>query len=128
VVILPGRIVVQDADGASVHEVPRPSAYPDLPGVRKAVLHELDRPGLRFNVVEFDAGSTVPPHPSPTVNCWFVLHGEIASTVSGREPLMLRAGDCCLQVDVEHGWAVGPDGPAALLAVVVDLATPKGRP
>lgn len=116
-----GRLVVQDLSATRSIVLDDATDYPGLGGVRKLVLHTNDDPAIRFNLVEFAAGSEVPPHASPTANYWFVLSGEIDSVVPGREPVKLHQGDCCVQVGVDHGWQVAADRSARLLAVVIDL-------
>ena len=116
-----GRLVVQDTSATSSVRLGEATEYQGLPGVRKLALHTSHQPAIRLNVVEFAAGSEVPLHASPTVNYWFVLSGEIDSTVPGREPVTLYQGDCCVQIDIDHGWRVTANGSATLLAVIVDL-------
>jgi quercetin dioxygenase-like cupin family protein len=117
----PRRLILQDLAGTESRLLDAGEDYPGLPGVRKAVLHVHDAPAIRFNLVEFAAGSSVPPHPSPTANYWYVLAGVIDSVVPGREPVTLRPGDCCVQLGVDHGWHVRGSQTASLLAVIVDL-------
>jgi quercetin dioxygenase-like cupin family protein len=118
---LSGRLIVQDWHETCSSALAEPTDYPGLAGVRKLVLHASDDPIIRFNMVEFESGSEVPPHASPTANYWLVLSGEIDSVVPGREPVTLHQGDCCVQIGVDHGWRVTGGGVARLLAVVVDL-------
>lgn len=118
---VPRRLIVQDLAGTQCRPLDAGQDYPGLPGVRKAVLHTHTGPAIRCNVVEFDPGSQVPPHPSPTANYWYVLAGVIDSVVPGREPVTLRPGDCCVQIGVDHGWHVRGRQRARLLAVIVDL-------
>ena len=118
---LSGRLVVQDDVGTHSTVLEDGAGYPGLPGVSKTSIHVSADPAIRFNLVEFAAGSEVPPHASRTMNYWFVLAGSIESVVPGREPVTLERGDCCVQAGVDHGWRVRDDACAALLAVVVDM-------
>jgi quercetin dioxygenase-like cupin family protein len=116
---LSGRVVFQGAGPDREVRLPAATPYPGLPGVDKLAINETAAPSTRFNLVEFDGGSEVPPHASPTINYWLVLEGELFSTVPGHDDVLLRTGDCCVQDDVEHGWRVPIGGRARLLAVVV---------
>jgi quercetin dioxygenase-like cupin family protein len=123
---LTNRLVVQTEAESSDRVLAGPVADPEYPGVRRLSLHTLPRPFVRFSVVEFEGGSDAPVHYSATANYWIVVDGTVESIVPGQEPVTLREGDCCVQVDVHHGWRVSPNETAVLLAVVVDTqADPK---
>lgn len=66
-----------------------------------------------------DAGKDPMQHITTTVDCIYIVSGEIWAIVDTGETL-LRAGDVFVQRGTNHSWANRSDKPCVLLGVLID--------
>jgi quercetin dioxygenase-like cupin family protein len=75
--------------------------------------------GAMLNLIEFEPGSTVPPHSHPHEQLGIVLRGMQALVVDGTAHELGPLEGYVLPGDVEHSAYCGPEG-----ALVLDVFTP----
>ena len=65
---------------------------------------------LMLNLVELDAGASVPLHSHPHEQVGYVVSGEITMTIAGTDRTLGPGEAYTIPGGAEHGGAAGPDG------------------
>lgn len=75
--------------------------------------------GVMLNVIDFDAGATVPPHSHPHEQMGIVLRGMQALVIDGEAHELGPMEGYVIPGGVEHSAYCGPEG-----ALVIDVFAP----
>ena len=88
-------------------------------GEQAIALWECEKPRSLFVLNKFAAGTWTGFHKPPSINYMFVIEGELEYAVKKGGSVNLKAGDCLVAHEIDHGWRTPPDSHAIIGAVMV---------
>ncbi len=100
-------------------DVPNPQVADSTGDVAFGV--DLDAGESRWVCIQFGPGTDVERHVSATVDLGYVLEGEITLVLDDAE-VVLRAGDCLVQLGAHHAWRNDGAGACRILFHVVSTS------
>jgi quercetin dioxygenase-like cupin family protein len=100
--------------------------------IKRTPLQKTEYPdghAIHMMVVEFEPGALVARHTHPGVETSYVLEGELALTVEGKEPATVKAGQSfAVPANTPHEGKAGAVTTKVLVTYVVDKTKPIATP
>ena len=109
------RVVVTNVDDRVEFDEQEISSEED-----KITLWKSESPSSAFVLIKWPAGTWIDFHNPPAINYMYLIDGQVEYAAKNGGKVRLKAGDCMVAREIDHGWRTPPDSHATLLAVAVD--------